>query len=53
MSLWDSGLWDTAKWSTIEATLALSLDDVTSQATGTTTHNATAAVTLEIGRAHV
>ena len=47
MALWDSGLWDTAKWSTIEATFAVTLDNVTVSATGQESHVGTLAVTLD------
>ena len=46
MALWDSGLWDTAKWSTVEATLSLTLDDVSVVATGQDVHAGPIAVTL-------
>ena len=47
MSLWDSGLWDTAKWSTIEATLALSLDDLIVVAAGQDVHAGYIALALD------
>lgn len=46
MALWDSGIWDTAKWSTIEATLGITLDDVSVSATGQTGHVGTVSVPL-------
>lgn len=46
MALWDSGVWDTAKWSTIEATISVTLDDITFASSGQDVHVATIAVTL-------
>lgn len=47
MALWDSGLWDTAKWSTVEATLSLTLDNVSVVATGQDVHAGPIAITLD------
>jgi hypothetical protein len=46
MALWDSGVWDTAKWSTIEATISVTLGDITFAGAGQDVHVATIAVTL-------
>ena len=47
MALWDSGIWGSSKWSTIETTVALTLDDVTVASSGVITHHAAIALTLE------
>ena len=47
MALWDSGVWDTAKWSTIEATISVTLGDITFAGAGQDVHVATIAVTLD------
>lgn len=47
MALWDSGVWDTAKWSTIEATISVTLDDITFAGAGQDVHVATIALALD------
>ena len=47
MALWDSGIWGSSKWSTIETTVAISLDNVTVASSGVITHHAAIALTLE------
>ena len=47
MALWDSGIWDSSKWSTIETTVAISLDDVTVASTGKVVHSGALALTLD------
>jgi hypothetical protein len=41
------GFWDTSKWSTIESTVAITLDGVTVASTGKVVHVATVAITLD------
>ena len=47
MALWDSGIWGSSKWSTIETTVAISLDNVTVASTGKVVHSGALALTLE------
>jgi len=47
MALWNSGVWDTNNWSTVEGTLALTLDDIIFSDGGAVTHNGTLALTLD------
>jgi hypothetical protein len=47
MALWDSGIWDSSKWSTIESTVAITLDGVTVASTGKVVHVATVVITLD------
>ena len=47
MALWNGGVWDTNKWSTVEGTLALTLDGVIFTDGGTVTHNGNLALTLD------
>ena len=47
MALWDSGIWGSSKWSTIETTVAISLDNVTVASTGKVVHSGALALTLD------
>ena len=46
MALWDSGIWGSSKWSTIETTVALTLDNVTVVSTGKVVHSGALAIPL-------